>query len=81
MSCALFVIPKDEYTHNTGTHLYPIKAQEIESTHFNVFFFSVKLNLTLESGRHAAIHTLDFAHVWIVFNLSSATFQHVLYCV
>lgn len=62
--------------------LFPLEALENEPTHsFAHILFPIKLNLTLESGRHTAIHTLDFAHVWIVFNSSSATFQGVLCCV
>lgn len=62
--------------------LFPLEALEIEPTRsFQHILLPVKLNLTLESERHAAIHTLDFAHVWIAFNSSSATFQYVLYCV
>lgn len=62
--------------------LFPLETLENEPTHsLEHVLFPVKLNLTLESGRRAAIHTLGFAHVWIFFNSSSATSQLVLYCV
>lgn len=59
--------------------LFPLEALETEPTHlFQHILFLVKLNLTLESGGHAAKHTLDFALVWIV--LSHPARHSDMYC-